>query len=146
MLRKIVSDGDLMLIKRPWWGGYVGMDWEPHRNLSEEIRLLKEHRDNALSKYVELSKLHVIGNKNVTDELETLQVLLLDNSEAYFPVDVDNSILEEREGVKYNFGRNNKQGNASSNKEQQQQQRKKREHRKQISLLEALSSAKLTVH
>jgi len=119
--RKAISDGDLILNHKPW---YSFGKWTPYRNLSEEVRLLKGHQDKALSKYMELARSYVVASTNVADELETLQVLLLDNSEAYFETDIDNSILEEKEGIRYNFNRggNNKK-ESSSNKENQQKQK-----------------------
>lgn len=126
MYRKIITDGDLMLMEKPWWNPF-GTQWIPRRNLSEEVRLLKEHRDNARVKAMDLSRSYAIASKNVADEMETLQLLLLDNSEAWFEVGVDNSILEEREGIKYNFGSNNKKGQSSSNKENQQKQQQRKQ-------------------
>lgn len=151
MYRKIISKGDLVMLHKPWYR-LLSNRWEPYRNLSEEARLLKEHRDNALSKYLDLSRSCVIASTNVADELETLQLLLLDNSEAYFEASVDNSILEEREGVKYNFNRggNNKQGSASSNKEKQGGQQDKSKQGqgkpKTRSLLSILSDAQVSIH
>lgn len=146
MYRKIITDGDLMLMEKPWWNPF-GTQWIPRRNLSEEVRLLKEHRDNARVKAMDLSRSYAIASKNIADELETLQLLLLDNSEAWFEVGVDNSILEEREGIKYNFGSNNKKGQSSSNNGQQQNQQKNqgKSKGKQVGLLEVLANAKMTL-
>lgn len=146
MYRKIITDGDLMLMEKPWWNPF-GTQWIPRRNLSEEVRLLKEHRDNARVKAMDLSRSYAIASKNIADELETLQLLLLDNSEAWFEVGVDNSILEEREGIKYNFGSNNKKGQSSSNNGQQQNQQKNQSKSKgkQVGLLEVLANAKMTL-
>lgn len=123
MYRQIISNGDLVQLHSSWFG--FG-PWKIHRNLSEEARLLQMHEDKAKAKYLELAHLNVIASTNVAEKLETLQILLLENSDAYFEVSADNSILEKREGVKYNFNRgkgdsngNNKQGNASSNKDKQ---------------------------
>lgn len=129
MYREIVSNGDLLLVHKPWYRLFSS-EWIPHRNLSEEVRLLKEHRDNALSKYLDLSRSYVIASTNVGEDLETLQLHLLDNSEAHFEVGIDNSILEEREGIKYNFnsGGNNKKGSSSSNKENQQKQQQAKQN------------------
>jgi len=121
MFRQIISSGDLLQLQ-PSWFGFGG--WKGHRNLSEEVRLLEGHVEKARAKYLDLAHKHVIASTNVAEKLETLQILLLENSDAYFEVSVDNSILEKREGVKYNFsrgngGNNNKQGQASSNKDKQ---------------------------
>ena len=119
--RKIISKGDLVLTYKPWYslGKYV-----PFRNLSEEVRLLKEHQEKAGSKYRDLSRLYAVASANIADELETLQLFLLDNSDVDFESSMDTSILEEREGIRYNFNRggNNKKG-SSSNKENQQKQK-----------------------
>lgn len=121
MYREIISDGDLVLMHKPWYS--LGK-LLPYRNLSEEVRSLKVLEEKALSKYLELSRLHTIASTNVAEKLETLQILLLENSDAYFESGVDNSILEQKEGVRYNFNRgsNNKKGSSSSNKENQQKQ------------------------
>lgn len=124
MYRQIISNGDLIQLQPSWFG--FG-PWKPHRNLSEEVRKLHKLEEEANAKYLELAYLNVVASTNVAEKLETLQILLLENSDAYFEVGVDNSILEKREGVKYNFSRgkgdsgngNNKQGNASSNKDKQ---------------------------
>lgn len=124
MYRQIISNGDLIQLQPSWFG--FG-PWKPHRNLSEEVRKLHKLEEEAKAKYLELAYLNVVASTNVAEKLETLQILLLENSDAYFEVGVDNSILEKREGVKYNFNRgkgdgnngNNKQGNASSNKDKQ---------------------------
>ena len=129
MLRKVISDGDLMTMYKPW---FAPLSYKPYRNLSEEVRVLRELRDEAESKYKELSHLHVIASANVGDDLETLQVLLLENSEAYFEVESDSSILDKREGMRYQYNRksNNKQG-ASSNKENQQKQKQNQQKQQQ---------------
>jgi len=120
MYRKVISNGDLVQLQSSWFG--FG-SYKLHRNLSEEVRLLQELEDKAKSKYLDLAQKNVIASTNIADELETLQILLLENSEAYFEVGVDNSILEKKEGIRYNYSRNsnNKQGQASSNKDKQHQ-------------------------
>lgn len=148
--RKIISDGDLVTLNKPWYSLLFGGKWEHHRNLSEEVRLLGEHVEAAKAKFIELQRLHVVAKKNVGDDLETLQILLLDNSEAFFESSIDSSILEEREGVKYNFGNhgNNKKGNSSSNNgsgEQKQQQQKKQQGKK-YTALDLLTKAEFTLH
>lgn len=119
MFRQILSNGDLIQLEPSWFGFGA---WKPHRNLSEEVRLLQELEDKAKAKFLDLAQKNVIASANVESQKETLQMLLLENSEAYFEVSIDNSILEKREGVRYNYARNsgnNKQGNASSNKDKQ---------------------------
>lgn len=122
MFRKVIAEGDLVIEHKPW---YSFGQYTMYRNLSEEVRYLKQHEEKARAKYLDLAQTHVIAKTNVAAELETLQILLLENSEAYFEVSVDNSILDKREGLRYNFGhsnQNNKKGNSSSNKEHQQKQ------------------------
>jgi len=128
MFRKVITDGDLMLTYKPWWS----LSYTPYRNLSEEVRCLKELEENAMSKYKELASRYQVASINVADELETLQVLLLENSDAYFEVDVDNSILDKREGMRYQYNRkpNNKKG-SSSNKENQQKQNQGKQNQSQ---------------
>lgn len=127
MYRKVIENGDLVLLHRPW---YSFGKFTPYRNLSEEVRNLKIQTDKAMSKYRELAELEVIASTNVAAELETLQILLLENSDAYFDVELDNSILDKREGLRYNFHRNSnnsKKGQSSSNKEQNNQQKQQQQ-------------------
>lgn len=145
MFRKIIDNGDLVIMHRPWYCAVTGK-WKPYRNLSEEVRFLGSQVDDAMSKYNELRRWYAVASKNVGDDLETLQILKMENSEAYFEVAEDSSILDMRDGTKYNFGGNKKQ-DASANKDKQQQEQKKEpDRRKEKSLLEILSSAKVTVH
>lgn len=150
MYRHIINNGDLITTKHPWW--MFGKEI-PHRNRSEEVRNLYDQLKKAESKYHELYNLHVIASTNVAEELETLQALLLDNSSAYIESDVDTSILQKRDGIKYNYGRNNKK-DSSSNKDkqqnqQQQQQKDQSGNRKQdksISLADILLKGRVTLH
>jgi len=124
MFRKEIVDGDLIVKYKPWYG--LPGTWKPYRNLSEEVRKLKTHADNAASKAADLKRKFLVAESNVKADLHSLQRILLDNSDVHFHTDTDNSILEEREGVKYSFNfkqdnENNKQ-DASSNKDKQQQQ------------------------
>lgn len=130
MYRKVIVDGDLMLLHKPW---YSFGKYTPYRNLSEEVRCLNELTEKAMAKYKELSQSYVVASTNVAAELETLQILLLENSEAYFDVSVDNSILDKREGLRYNFNRggNNSKKGSSSNKEQNQQKQQQQKQNTQ---------------
>lgn len=118
MYRRVISNGDLVQLEPTWFG--FGK-WRLHRNLSEEVRLLEEHVERAKAKYLDLAYKSVLASGNVAEELETLQILLLENSEAYYEVGVDSSILEKREGIKYQFNKgsnnNDKKGSSSSNKD-----------------------------
>lgn len=120
MYRKVIDNGDLVRLYKPW---YSFGKFKPYRNLSEEVRNLRIQADKALAKYRELAELEIIASTNVAAELETLQILLLENSDAYFEEELDNSILDKREGIRYGFNRggNNNKKDSSSNKEQGQQ-------------------------
>jgi hypothetical protein len=122
MFRKEIIDGDLIVKYKPWYG--LPGTWKPYRNLSEEVRKLKTHADNAASKAADLKRKFLVAESNVKADLHSLQRILLDNSDVHFHTDTDNSILEEREGVKYSFKQDNKDNkqDASSNKDKQQQQ------------------------
>lgn len=147
MFRKEISDGDLMLTHKPWYS----VTYTPYRNLSEEVRCLRDLKGEAESKYKKLTEQHRVAAINVADELETLQVLLWENSKAYFEVDVDNSILDMREGMRYAYNRKpkQKQGASSNNgnqqKQRQSQQRKRGQGRKE-SLLSLFARSEVTVH
>lgn len=143
MFRKIIDNGDLAIMYQPWYCTLTGK-WKPYRNLSEEVRFLGSQMEEALSKYKELQRWYAIASKNVGDDLETLQILKMENSEAYFEVAEDSSILDMRDGTKYNFGGHKKQDASANKDKQQQQQKKQQEKSKERSLLELLSTAKVT--
>ncbi|UCD07135.1 MAG: hypothetical protein JSW41_04895 [Candidatus Aenigmatarchaeota archaeon] len=148
MYRKIIDNGDLVVTYKPWWG--FGKEY-PYRNLSEEVRCAEELVKAAESKYYELHHRYVIASTNVAEELETLQALLLDNSSAYFTSDLDISILEKRDGIKYNYRSGNNKKDSSSNKDNQQKQQQKNQsgnskQDKSISLADILLKGKVTLH
>jgi hypothetical protein len=128
MYRKEISNGDLLLTFKPW---YALGKYTPYRNLSEEVRKLHKLQEKAKAKYMELQHSYTVASTNIGDDLETLQIHLLDNSKAYFEIEVNNSILEEREGTRYKFNHsNNKQGanqNKDAQKKNQQEQQKKKQ-------------------
>lgn len=147
MFRRIISNGDLVVTHQPWYCVLTGK-WKPYRNLSEEVRYLGDQMDQARSKYNELRRWYAVATKNVGDDLETLQILKMDNSEAFFETTDDQSILDMREGIKYNLGGDKKQGQASPNKDKQQQdkQQQNKDRRKSKSLLSLLANAEVSVH
>lgn len=118
--RKTIADGDLLLEHKvhplpfvPFFG-----QWVPWRNESEEVRLLKQHMDKAFAAYKDMQRQYVIAATNVKADMELLRLYSLDNTKVDLTVPFEQSILEEREGLKYNFGNNN--GKSSANKQQQQ--------------------------
>jgi len=118
MFRKVISSGDLILEKSYWWslGKFV-----PYRNLSEEVRCLRKLEQDAMVKAKTLSYKRNVAEKNVQDELDTLQIFLINNSKASFLQDVEQSILEEREDVNYHVKQDNNKKDSSSNKDQNKQ-------------------------
>lgn len=144
--RMVVANGDLILqqFKRKGWWFLSDSDWVPYRNLSEEERRLKEHMDNAYMQYKQMQRLYVVAKKNIQTDKETLQMNQFDNSETEFLIPADFSILEERDGIKYNYsmggGNNSGKGN-----NQQNQKKQKQPQAKPLSILELLSSAKIVV-
>lgn len=163
--RKILADGDLILQKK----GCIlfGGSWKNWRNLSEESRLLKEHMDSAFMKYKQLQHLYVVASTNVKHDSETLQLHGMDNSCVELRSLAEQSLLEEREGVKYRFGGNNNQngnngnsqkqkgqnngndgsGNQNQNKQQNQNNQNKGNQSKgsSLTLMELLMNARLSV-
>lgn len=115
MFRKTINNSDLLLSKSFWWGH----KWKPYRNLSEEIRVLRDLEQDAIKKANDLTHLRMVGEINVKMDMTVLTHQLTTNSEAAFEFPTEPSILEEREGIKYAAAKgaqNNKHG-ASSNKD-----------------------------
>lgn len=112
MFRKTIVDSDLLLMKSYWWSQV----WKPYRNLSEEVRVLKDLEAAALAKANSLKHSRIVAEANVKMDKTVLNHQLMTNSTAHFEFPTEPSILEEREGMKYTETKqNNKQG-ASSNK------------------------------
>jgi len=145
MFRRTITNGDLMATYKPWYS----LRYAPFRNLSEEVRALDFLLQEAKSKYMKLSNLNTIASKNVGDDLETLQLYLLDNSEAYYETQVDTSILEKRVGVKYKSIRDGYDKNGNQNKGKEKQKKEKENHGKEnnsVTLLDVLLKSKYTLH
>lgn len=112
MFRKTLVDSDLLLSKSFWWGHV----WKPYRNLSEEVRVLRDLEADAIKKAGELTHSRIVAESNVKMDVTVLTHQLLTNSTAHFEFPTEPSILEMREGMKYQHNKqDNKQG-ASSNK------------------------------
>lgn len=112
MFRKTLVDSDLLLSQSFWWGH----SWKPYRNLSEEVRVLRDLEADAIKKANEFSHSRMVAEANVKMDVTVLTHQLTTNSEAAFEFPTEPSILEMREGMKYQQSKqDNKQG-ASSNK------------------------------
>lgn len=145
MFRKVISEGDLIVERRYWWslGKFI-----PYRNLSEEVRCLTDLEEAALEKFKSLHFSRVVAEGNVKHDMDTLQMYLLDNSKVSWYSDIEQSILEKREGVKYSDrSNNNKKGSSSSNKDQQGQKKPETGGKgKEVSLMDVLLKSKITLH
>lgn len=114
MFKSTIANSDLLLSKSYWWG----TQWLPYRNLSEEVRVLRTLERDAVAKAAELTHLRTVAETNVNMDMKVLSHTLNTNSNARFEFPTEPSILEERDGIKYNNQKqHNKQG-ASSNKDQ----------------------------
>lgn len=142
--RKVIHDGDLILEHKvsplpivPFFG-----EWQPYRNESEEVRLLKQHMDEAFMKYKELQRYFVIAQANVKTDLQLLRMYQVDNSHVEYTVPVEQSILEERDGIKYNFGKSGSSGGNTgrSNGNGNGNPQRKKQKMKTVPFMQALSS------
>ncbi|RLD43822.1 MAG: hypothetical protein DRI88_10425 [Bacteroidetes bacterium] len=97
MFRKTINNSDLLLSKSFWWG----CKWKPYRNLSEEIRVLRDLEQDAIKKANELTHLRMVGETNIKMDVTVLTHQLTTNSEAAFEFPTEPSILEMRDGIKY---------------------------------------------
>lgn len=156
--RMVVANGDLILQQKQrkgWWFLGDKSEWVPFRNLSEEERCMKEHMDNAFMHYKNMQRLYVIAQKNVSTDIEKIQVHKFDNSEVEYLVPSDFSILEEREGIKYSFsrgnggsggsGKGNNQNNNGNGNNQQQSNKQKKAQNKPMSVMDMLMNAKIVM-
>jgi hypothetical protein len=112
MFRKTLVDSDLLLSKSFWWGH----TWKPYRNLSEEVRILKDLEADAIKKANEFSHCRMVAEANVKMDTTVLTHQLTTNSEAAFEFPTEPSILERREGMKYQMDKQDSKQEASSNK------------------------------
>lgn len=144
--RKIIADGDLILQQKGRWWWPLESNWLNYRNESEEVRLLKQHMDNAFMHYKELQRLYIVAQKNVQTDLQLLQMNQVDNSELEYRVPCELSILEERDGIKYSFKSAHSGGGGGSNRNQNQNQKKqKNQHNKPITLLELITQGRFVL-
>lgn len=114
--REILADGDLILQRKSGW--LFGSKWINWRNLDEEVRVLGELKAEAYKIAHEYERLEVIAKANIRDRKDTLSLYLLENSDAEFHTGVETSILEQREGVKYNFGKGKGHNGGGNNQNQ----------------------------
>ena len=158
--RKIISDGDLLLQSRGVWWPF-GPKWENYRNESEEVRLLKQHMDNAFMAYKNLQHQYTVALKNVQTDMQLLQMHKVDNSEVEYLIPHELSILEERDGIKYksnNGGNGNKGGgngggsNQNQNQNQnggqgqnQNQSKKQKQQNKPVSIMDLIMNGRVVI-
>lgn len=97
MYREIIHDGDVILQRREWWtlGLYIG--W---RNLSQEVRNLKNLEQDKRINYEDAKQLRVIAECNVSSKKSNIKRILGNNTQVIFFSD-DNSILDKWDGVSY---------------------------------------------
>lgn len=165
--RNILADGDLIRERKAlgWWL-FGEQKWVPYRNLSREVRCLKERMDAAHAAYKSAQELFVVAQKNVQLDIDLLRMHKMDNSEVTYELPADESILSFRDGVKYSFGNQSGQkqkgqngnGNGQQNNQKgggqqeaqgkpaNQNQSNKQGKGQTKSLLELLASAKITFH
>lgn len=162
-LRMVVANGDLIVQQKktegkwPWCKKKVS--WVPYRNMSEEVRFLKDHMDAAFMRYKEVQHLFTVAQKNVQTDIETLQMYKFDNSEVEWDIPGDFSILDERDGIRYsgkgnnnsgkgggggNSGNNNNQNNGQGNN-QGQQQKKQKQQNKPVSIAELIMNGRIVM-
>ena len=162
--RNVVADGDLIrerqMTSLSWWPWCKkSTEWAPHRNLSNEVRLLEEMMHNAHAAYRAAQDSFVVAQKNVNMDKGVLRAHKLDNSEIIYQIPSDESILARRDGVKYSSGNrsggsgggnnNPKQNNGNGNNNQQEKNNQKNNsggHGRKKSLLAILADAEVTLH
>ena len=166
--RNILAGGDLIRQRKGavgWWL-FGEKKWQPYRNLSREVRFLEERMHAAHAAYKAAQEDYVVAHKNVTLDMDMLRMHKMDNSEVSFELPSDESILSRRDGVKYSSsnqshkqkGSSGTGGNQQNNQngggdgggnnqnQNQNQSNKQKQGRQSKSLLELLSSAKVTLH
>lgn len=157
MFRRVIENGDLILEKSSAWS--LGV-FRPYRNLSEEVRKLKKLEQDAMAKASYLRHQRNIAECNVRDELESLQLFLLENSKGAWYSDIEQSILEERDGVVYKKDDNKQKGNNnqgnqgtkdSSNKDSNNQNKQGNDQAggkggRPVSLLDLIMKGKVIMH
>lgn len=158
--RKVIADGDLLLQSRGLWWPF-GPKWENYRNESEEVRLLKQHMDEAFMNYKRLQHLFTVAQTNVKTDMQLLQMHKVDNSEVEYLIPHELSILEERDGIKYkssngnngggkgngggsNQNQNHNQNNGQGNNNQNQSKKQKQQN-KPVSLMELIMNGRIVL-
>jgi len=103
--RKILADGDLISQKQAggWWL-FGEKSWAPYRNLSREVRFLEQRMHEHHALYRAAQEDFVVGQKNVSTDIDFLRKHKSENSEVIYIVPSDESILSRRDGIKYGGG------------------------------------------
>lgn len=158
--RKVISDGDLLMQQRGFWWPF-GPKWENYRNEDEEVRLLKQHMDDAFMNYKRLQHLFTVAQTNVKTDKQLLQMHKVDNSEVEYLIPHELSILEERDGIRYksnnggggqkgggngggsNQNQNQNQNNGQGNNQQNQSKKQKGHQNRPMTFLELLTNGKI---
>lgn len=165
--RNMLADGDLIRQRKgalaSWWL-FGDPKWQPHRNLSREVRFLEERMHAAHAAYKAAQEDYVVAHKNVSLDKDLLLKYKGANSEVSYEMPSDESILSRRDGVKYNQGNSNQKqkgsgnnGNGQNNQQpsgqgggnsqnQDQNNNKQRQKQQPKSLLELLTTAKVILH
>jgi len=111
--RNILAGGDLIRQRKGaagWWlFGDKEKQWKPYRNLSREVRYLEERMHEAHAAYQAAREDYVVASTNVQHDKDLLGLHLLDNSEVWYELPSDESILSRRTGMKYNANNNHSQ-------------------------------------
>lgn len=161
--RNMLADGDLIRQRKGAMGWWLFGDpkWQPHRNLSREVRFLEERMHAAHAAYKAAQEDYVVAHKNVALDKDLLMKYKGANSEVSYEMPSDESILSRRDGVKYNQGNNQKQnqsgnkgngnsqqqsGKDSGNSQNQNQSGNQKQKQQPKTLLELLTTAKVILH
>lgn len=121
LYRNTIQDGDLIVevqVKesKGFFRPKAASSWKFYRNLSEEERLIKKAMDDRFMEYDEYRRAYVTAKTNVQHDVQMLQMLQMDNSLIEYTYENEKSLLEEREGIKYTFGKSNSgKGNGGNN-------------------------------
>lgn len=139
--------------------------WSFYRNLDEEARTAWLNYEDAKEKAERLRCEAIVASTNVRSDKELLQLGLCHNSDYVLTVPIETSILETRDGVKYNLkqggsggnkggnggGNNQNQNqqkqnqNQNGNQQGQQQQKQKGGNRRPMTMLELLTQVQVTL-
>lgn len=163
--RNILADGDLIRQRKlPSWWLFGEPKWYPHRNLSREVRYLDDRRAQLKAAWQQAEEEYAVAHQNVCMDKGVLMKHKGANSEVYYEMPSDESILSRRDGVKYkgnnsgqkqkgqNNGGGNQQGNGQkgngngNNQNQRQKSNNNGGNKKSPPTLRELLDAKVIVH